>query len=186
MTAKKLAWASRIDFRPDPADADKGAIDLGFLLEFTTEDYWVIAMIMLAAVDDTSLAGLDELSRKLIDNRREIIRSEVQRILPRANKPGELLPLLSAANPWSIHIDAPTTLDISTVRAASGASVEKIAEKYALSFFMRNHASETRKTRVRPAARGSTVKSPTRAVTPDNCPPPWILPPSCVIRPLHW
>ena len=104
MSAKKLAWVSRIDFRPDPTDPDKDAINLGFLLEFTTKDYWVVAITMLAALDNFALSRLDDLSRRLIENRQVVVEREVRSALPRARKPGQALPLLAAANPWSIRI----------------------------------------------------------------------------------
>jgi hypothetical protein len=182
---KKKAWFSRIDFRPDPADSDKNAINLGFLLEFTRENYWAVAMVTLAALEDSALAGLDELSKRLIENREAVIAHEVRAILPQANKPGQALPLIAAANTWSIHINAPTVLDISRERAMSGASVEKIAEKYALSLFMRDHGQTKRTTRARAATRAAIAAPKTRVIVPDYCPPPW-LSTQCVIRPLEW
>jgi hypothetical protein len=182
---KKEAWFSRIDFRPDPADANKNAINLGFLLEFTREDYWAVAMVMLAALEDSALTDLDELSKKLVQNREAVIAHEVRSILPQANKPGQALPLLAAANTWSIHIDAPTVLDVSDVRAESGASVEKIAEKYALSLFMRDHGQTKRQARARQVKRNAIVAPKKRVIIPDYCPPPW-LSTQCVIRPLEW
>jgi hypothetical protein len=35
----KKVWFSRIDFRPNPMEPIKDVVNLGFLLEFTTEDY---------------------------------------------------------------------------------------------------------------------------------------------------
>ncbi len=181
---KKRAWVSRIDFRPNPADPDKDAIRLGFLLEFTTADYWAVGAVMLATLDDAALAGLDELSRKLIENRKDVIEHEVQRTLSQVREPGQALPLLAAANPWSIHIGLPAELDVSAVKPVSGASVEKIAEQYALSLFVTARASAKHKAQRTGSRR--IVEHPARVVVPDDCPPPWILPPSCVIRPLHW
>jgi hypothetical protein len=182
---KNKAWVSRIDFRPDPTDPKKNAISLGLMLEFTTADYWAIGIVMLAAIDDVALASLDELSRKLIENRQAVINHEVRRTLPQARKPGQALPLLAAANPRSIHISNPAELDISKVRSASGASVEKIAEQYALSLFVRDHESVKGKA---PPATSSRhmIQNPALVLIPEDCPPPWILPASCVIRPLHW
>jgi len=180
---KKKAWVSRIDFRPDPADPNKNAISVGLLLEFTTEDYWAIAMVMLAALDDSALAGLDDLSRKLLENREAVIGHEIRRVLPQANKPGHALRLLADANPWSIHVGVPKELDISSVKAARGASAEKLAEKYALSFFLRGRISETRKLRARAASASQDVGHAKPASIPLECPAPWILAPSCVNSP---
>ena len=178
---------SRIDFRPDPADPDKDAIGLGLLLEFTTENYWAIGMVMLAAIDDAALARLDELSKKLIENREHIIGQEIRRTLPQAKKPGQALPLLAAANPWSMHISTPVEFDVSKMRPETGASVEKIAEQYALSLFPRDHASAKRKTAASVTSSSrDIVCNPALVLGPEDCPPPWILPPSCVFRPLHW
>jgi hypothetical protein len=180
---KNKAWFSRIDFRPDPAEQDKNAINLGFLLEFTREDYWAVGMVLLAALEDSALAGLDDLSKKLIENREAVIDHEVRRILPQANIPGQALALLAAANAWSIHISAPTERDLPSERAMTGASAEKIAEKYALSLFMRDHGQTKRKTRARQASKTASPKP--RVIVPDYCPPPW-LSTQCVIRPLEW
>jgi len=179
---KNKAWVSRIDFRPDPADPSRDAINLGFLLEFTTANVWAVGVVMLAALDEAALAGLDELSRKLIENGEDVIRHEVRRTLSQAQKPGQALPLLAAANPWSIHIGVPAELDVSGVRPVSGASVEKIAEQYALSLLDR--AS----TKHKPQGTGSrpAIRDSARVVISDDCPPPWILPPTCMFRALHW
>jgi hypothetical protein len=183
---KKKAWYSRIEFRPDPSEADKNAINLGFLLEFTREDYWAVAMVMLAALEDSALAGLDDLSKKLIENRETVIAHEVRRIVPQAKEPGQALALLAAANGWSIHIDAPTVLDISSVHTTAGASAEKIAEGYALSLFEKDHHGQTKKTRARKATTRPKLAAPrSRVIVPDYCPPPW-LSTQCVFRPLEW
>jgi hypothetical protein len=183
---KKKAWVSRIDFRPDPADPKKDVVNLGFLLEFTGSDYWAISVVMLAAIDDSALAGLDDLSKKLIETRKEVIEHEVRRVLPQARRPGEVLPLLSLANPWSIHVGTPAALDVSGVRAPSGASAETIAEQYARSLFVRAHPLGKQKAgKQKPAALKSAKQNLARVILPRDYPPPWILQPSCIIRRLE-
>jgi hypothetical protein len=180
---KKKVWYSRIDFRPNPADPAKGVINLGFLLEFTTEEYWVVGMVILAALDKAAMATIDTVSRQLLENREDVIEREVRQILSQAERPGQVLPLLAAANPWSLHIGAPEELAIWIKSDTTDASVEKIAEEYAFSVFMTNQ------TRAKAAAPGerSVVRSAVQVNVPEYVPAPWILPPTCVIRPLlHW
>jgi hypothetical protein len=181
---KNKAWFSRIEFRPDPGEHDKNVINLGFLLEFTREDYWAVGVVMLAALDDSALAGLDELSKKLIENRKVVIEEEVRRILPRANKPGQALALLAAANAWSMHVSAPVEQDLPSGRM-TGASAEEIAEKYALSLFKTDHEQTKRNARRRPTTPRNTAASKPPVMIPDYCPPPWVST-QCVIRPLEW
>lgn len=185
MTAKRQVWASRIDFRPDPGDPVKNIINLGFLLEFNTKEYWVVAMIMLATIDDAALSGVDELSRKLIESRQKVIENEIRRVLPRANKLGEVLPLLAAANPWSMHIAVPTAIDTAAVRNVEATPVEKLAEKYALSLFVRDDIAARASSPAHPGAVRAASGGAPRIVVPDDCPAPWLLPPACVMRPLH-
>ena len=62
----KRAWFSTIDLRSDPKDP-RGALNLGYLLKFATEEYWVIGMIMRAALDDVRIASLDQLTEKILE-----------------------------------------------------------------------------------------------------------------------
>jgi hypothetical protein len=180
------AWFSRIDYRPNPIDPVKDVVNLGFLLEFTTSEYWAVATLIVAALDDSALVAADKLSRELLEHRKEVIENEVRRVLPRARKPGEVLRLLAGSNPWSIHISAPGVLEQLPASATRDASVEKVAEKYAVCLFTTS-VSARGKRRKQTVRRKETVQPAITTpvpVVPVDVPPPWILPPTCLIR-LH-
>jgi hypothetical protein len=175
----KNAWFSTIDLRPDPTDA-AGALSLGYLLEFTTEDYWVIGMIMRATIDDYRIAAFDQLTKRILDDRVHVMKAEINQILPRAKKPGEALALLSSANPWSLNVSSPSRLALPDQRSVRGASVEKLLEKYVYSLFFKDRAP---KRQTRPAPKRTSARSiATRPL--DKIPAAWMLPPTYVMRPL--
>jgi hypothetical protein len=174
----KNAWFSTVDLRPDPKDPG-GALSLGYLLEFTTEDYWVIGLIMRATIDDSRTATFDQLTKKLLDDRVHVVSAEIKQILPRAKKPGEALALLASANPWSLNVSSPSRLVLPDQRSVRGASVEKLLEKFVYSLFSKDRV---RKQPARPATRRSSHKIPARQS--DEIPTAWMLPPTYVMRPL--
>jgi hypothetical protein len=102
MSARR-AWFSAVEYRPNPADPENGVIGLGFLIEFTTDKYWVVSAIMRAGIQEGQLASLDDLAKQLLEHRSDVIAKEINRVLPLAREPGEALALLSASNPWSMY-----------------------------------------------------------------------------------
>jgi hypothetical protein len=179
MSMRKNAWFSTVDLRPDPKDPG-GAVSLGYLLEFTTEDYWVIGMIMRATVDDSRIAAFDQLTKKILDDRVHVMKAEINQILPRAKKPGEALALLASVNPWSLYVSSPSRLVLPDQRSVRGASVEKLLEKFVYSLFF---ADRVPKRRRRPALTPTSTHSiPERRS--DEIPPAWMLPPTYVMLPL--
>ena len=114
MSATKVSkvWLSQVQYRPDPAEGQKGVIPLGLLIEFNTPKYWAVGCMVRAGLDQAKLAGLDELTRNILEHRGDVIARELEQVLPKAKKPGDALTLLSANNRWSIYVSRPQTLDV--------------------------------------------------------------------------
>jgi hypothetical protein len=186
MSSRKL-WFSTVEYRPNPVDAEAGVIGLGFLIEFTTDKYWVVSAVLRAGIEDPQLAGLDDLAKQVLQHRSEVISKEINRVLPFAHEPGQALSRLAASNPWSIHISEP--IEIAVTVEASAASIERVQEEYAYSIYWTTwlpvvQAREAAQAR---AGRGPPLR--TRNLTPAaripaDVPRPWLLPPAAVIRPL--
>jgi hypothetical protein len=184
MTARNTTWFSEVAFQADPADAKHGLINLGFLLEFTTSNYWVVGSVMRGTLADEQLTGLDELSRSLIEHRVDVIKREMDRVLPAAKEPGSALALLAAANPWSFKVTPPRRVHVPSTVQVGG--IEKVLDGYVSSLYVTEwlpsvQAQET------PATRAA---APRRAIgarpvsIPLDLPKPWMLPPTAVMRPL--
>ena len=132
MSARR-AWFSAVEYRPNPADPETGVIGLGFLIEFTTDKYWVVSAIMRAGIQEGQLAGLDDLAKQVLEHRSDVIAKEINRVLPLAREPGEALAFLSASNPWSLHVLEPR--EIEATAGAADASVETIQEEYVYAIY---------------------------------------------------
>jgi|HubBroStandDraft_6_1064221.scaffolds.fasta_scaffold1132122_1 hypothetical protein len=192
MSARR-AWFSAVEYRPNPADPENGVIGLGFLIEFTTDKYWVVSAIMRAGIQEGQLASLDDLAKQLLEHRSDVIAKEINRVLPLAREPGEALALLSASNPWSLHVSEPR--EIEATAGAADASVETIQEEYVYAIYRTRWLPAVQ---AREAAQGGAGRQPpTRVIaqrpelnaaaaarTPADVPPPWLLPSTAVIRPL--
>jgi hypothetical protein len=192
MSARKL-WFSTVEYRPNPFDAETGVIGLGFLIEFTTDKYWVVSAVLRAGIEDPQLAGLDDLAKQVLQHRSEVISKEINRVLPFAHEPGQALSRLAASNPWSLHISEPREIEVTA--EASDASVESIQEKYAYSIYWTDwlpsvqkqeaaYAAAGREPPLRARAQGAGLNLTPAARTPAEVPQPWLLPPAAVIRPL--
>jgi hypothetical protein len=192
MSARNL-WFSTVEYRPDPIDAETGVIGLGFLIEFTTEKYWVVSAVLRAGIEDPQLAGLDDLAKQVLQHRSEVISKEINRVLPFAHEPGQALSLLAASNPWSLHISEPREIEVTA--KASDASFESIQEEYAYSIYWTTWlpAVQAREAAQAAAGREPPLRARTQRtelnLTPAaralaDAPPPWLLPPAAVIRPL--
>lgn len=173
----KKMWHSRIDFRPNPADPKVDVVNLGHLLEFTTESYWVLGMVIRASLDEASLTAVDDLSRAILDDRESVIEKEVRSVLPKARKPGDVLALLSAGNRWSLHISPPRVLAVPALPKAKNVSVEKTLENYTMSLFTRDRVPARR------SKSGAQKRTPRPAVTVGAA-PAWLLPPTYVMVPM--
>jgi hypothetical protein len=192
MSARR-AWFSAVEYRPNPADPETGVIGLGFLIEFTTDKYWVVSAIMRAGIQEGQLAGLDDLAKQVLEHRSDVIAKEINRVLPLAREPGEALAFLSASNPWSLHVLEPR--EIEATAGAADASVETIQEEYVYAIYRTRWLPAVQ---AREAAQGGAGRQPqTRIIaqrpelnaaaaarTPTDVPPPWLLPSTAVIRPL--
>jgi hypothetical protein len=61
----RTAWFSTIEYRPNPADPETGVIGLGFVIEFTTDKYWVVTAVMRAGIEDARPAPAPLLNFKI-------------------------------------------------------------------------------------------------------------------------
>ena len=186
MSAQQKLYFSSVEFRPRPAETT-GSMHLGWLLEFTTRVYWVVGLVMRAVLDSEALAKLDPLSRELLENRAKLFEVDIDQALRAASQPGDVLNALSSANPWSVHITAPTVIPIAAAKVDKSASIEQALEQFILTVYRK--ALEANK-RAQPRARASSRIRRARVLSPEPAPPiemrpPWILPARHWARPLH-
>jgi hypothetical protein len=129
---KKKIWYSELQFRYNPADPAQGTIDLGWALEFMTSHYWVVGLALRAALDEKRFSDLDELTRKLLDHRMDVMTRELEQVLQKAQRLGDVLKALAARNPWSLHVASPRWLHLtaSEQKASDKSSAEKLTEDY--------------------------------------------------------
>jgi hypothetical protein len=171
-------WYSRLQFRVNPGSPNEG-LDLGFAIEFTTSKYWVVGLAVRAGLDDKYLAALDDLSRKLLQERVAVLTREVEQTLNKAGEPGDALSILAASNPWSIHVTAPRSLKLSASeqKASDKVTTEKVAEDYIFKVF-----------EVASSVRECAFHEPSACVQDDEesveVQPMWMLPLKTVMRPL--
>ena len=132
----RRAWFSAVEYRPNPADSKTDVIDLGFLLEFTTPKFWVVGVVVRAGLTDEQLAGVDDLTRKVLEHRSDVLAREVDRVLPLATRPGEALSLLASANPWSFNVARPNEVELPATTAKQN-TVQEALEEYVYSFYVK-------------------------------------------------
>jgi hypothetical protein len=175
MTDNKKLWYSQLEFRYNPADPSQGSLDLGLALEFMTSQYWVVGLAMRAALDQTRLATLDELTRKLLENRMAVMTRELEHVLPKAQRLGDVLKAFATSNPWSLYVSAPRSLALnaSEKKASDKASTEKLAEDYVYKIL-----EVTREKALKDA---DTTEEPGLV----EIPPMWMLPAKTLMRPLR-
>jgi len=173
-TPQRLALAyALVQYRPDPAGLRIKPINLGVLMEFAAANTWAVGLAMRQEIDRAALQGLGELSRMLIAARIDIMKGEVDAALRAAQRPGDVVRILSARNPWSFHVARPETLSIPARDATAAPTIEGIAEKHVLLAFSRailparaaSQAGTASDTQVRPASD-----------LPAEVPPAWMLP----------
>jgi len=174
MSSKKI-WVSEIEYRADPADSKKDVIHLGLLVEFTTPEYWAIGYAIRAGLDKSKLAGLDDLSRTLLEHRGDVITRELDQILSKVKKPGDALGFLAAANPWSIHVSHPRLLDVPASVVRNVATPDQMVLKF-IGFYIQ---------RLQRAAQKASTKKSTARPRPSQTPPrkpsrTWICSPKTV------
>jgi hypothetical protein len=134
MTDSKKIWYSELQFRFNPADPSQGTMHLGWALEFTTNHYWVVGLALRAALDEQRVAELDDLTRKLLEQRMAVFTREVEQVasLSKALRVGDVIRELAARNPWSFHVAAPRSIALSASeqKASDTSSAEKLTEDY--------------------------------------------------------
>jgi hypothetical protein len=179
-------WYSTLQFRFDPHRPSAGLLDLGFAVEFTTSTYWVVGLAVRATLDEKYVSGLDDLTRKLLEQRMAVLTREVDQTLYKAEQPGDALMILAARNPWSIHVTSPRTLTLtpSERKASDKATAEKLTEEYIFKIFNRETAAHhvpSQKQRQHPYSQTCATTDDEATTEGDT---PWILPPKTVMRPL--
>jgi hypothetical protein len=180
-------WYSELQFRWNPIDPAQGLMDLGYAIEFTTSTYWVVGLALRATLDENYLAQLDELTRKLLEERLAVLTRELEQTLPKAAEPGDALVALAARNPWSIHVTVPRSMVLSASerKASDNATAEKLTENYLFKIFELTRREKTDSALA--SAQLFHVGSEFAArdyPTPLEVAPPWMLPPKTVMRPL--
>jgi hypothetical protein len=186
VSAQRKLYFSSVEFRPKPAETAE-AMHLGWLLEFTTPVYWVVGLVMRAVLDTEAMARLDPLSRELLENRAKLFEIDIDQALRAASEPGDVLKALSSANPWSVHITAPSVIPTAEAKVGKSASIEQALEQFILTVFRRALAGHMpAQPRVRASTRvGRAALLPAAPAPPVETPPPWMLPARHWARLLH-
>lgn len=133
------ALVSKVEFRPAVVDELHPRFDLGVLLEFVVESRWVVAFASNAALPDKYLRSLDPLSRGIVDGRVQVVSAEISRILPGAEKVGDVLVELARMNPWAVHVSNPLHVDI-PLQQPEVKSAEKVAEDMLIVLYQRQRS----------------------------------------------
>jgi hypothetical protein len=192
-TSERPAF-SLIEFRPDPS-TNARAVDLGMLVEWTTDEAWVVGLGMRAVVDEAKLSGLDALSRELVVNRSAVIEKEILGAIQSATEPGDVLKILATRNTYSMHITAPIPFELPRARTRDH-TLDETVSHYILTLYKRAIAAA----KVADGVRAADLMAPRRRVStllrlgraaepladlalPIDMPPPWIMP-RTFIRPL--
>ncbi len=171
--SRKTVTYSDIQFRRSLADGD--TIYLGTIFEFSTRDFWVVALSTRVDVAPETLDGVDELSRDVIKNISQIIKDDILRALPNAEEQGDVLATIAAQNSWSITVGSPSKIEV-TVDRVSDTSTDDIAQSIML--FLTKKKQEPQLMRpALPRNRGRVVTDKI-----SHLPPPWMLPPQCFQR----
>jgi hypothetical protein len=167
-----LAYAL-VQYRSGPVGRRSRPINLGALMEFAVNNTWAVGLAMRHDVDRAALESLSALSRTLIETRMDIMRGEVEAALGVAQRPGDVLRILSERNPWSFHVAPPQPMSVPARDAAAAPSVEGLAEKHVLLAFSRAilpaHATQGGR-----AARPAQAR-PTADISKE-IPPAWMVP----------
>lgn len=108
MSTLRRFWFSPIEYRPDPSRPEEGKITLGVVVEAEFRNMWVVAAKTRAILTEDELARLDGLGKELLKDPAGFIGREVESVLPRAKKPGDVLKLLAQAERWSFHVTSPS------------------------------------------------------------------------------
>lgn len=154
-TKQRTAHFSIVELRNNPARPEAGGKSLGLVLEFATDEYWVVAIAMLATIREEDMLRMDPLSREIVENRVKILKSEVRSVLPKIGQPGDVLRSLAAANPWSLHVTSPRDIQITDKATIENRSIEQLVDKFVFTIFgkqlvpaqdMRPFSAKVRKT----------------------------------------
>jgi len=181
MTEHRKFHYALVEFRPNPARPDEGRINLGVMMEFTTPEFWVVALATRAAFPRDILASLDPLSRELLERRSSVIESEIADALLSARHPGDVLKLLSERNHWSVYMTAPKLMElVENVRKAD--SIETIAQHYAFTIYkcaVAEQSASKSESGTKARSKKSLASRPRAAddTLPAEITPPWMITP---------
>jgi len=100
---------------------------------------------------------------------------ELEHVLPKAQRLGDVLKAFATSNPWSLYVSAPRSLALnaSEKKASDKASTEKLAEDYVYKIL-----EVTREKALKDA---DTTEEPGLV----EIPPMWMLPAKTLMRPLR-
>lgn len=169
MSSPKFTY-SNVVFKTNPGATSCEEIHLGYVIEFATSDYWAVGLAVRSPLPTTELAGLDPLSRELLENSPKILDREVAHAVSKASKVGDVVRYLAHNNPWSISISSPKVFVIERDRGQTWHSANELLEGYAISLF-RQEAAPDRRNQQMPES--DVIATP----------PAWMLPPKCWITP---
>jgi len=138
MTAKHKICYSVVQFRREPNADGRGAVCLGFIIGFETKQFAAVGLAVRASLDERMLAGLDPLSREMLENRQDVLVAEVDAALNGHRKPKDVLRALAAQNPWTLSVTPPKEAELDVAPDLDKASVQKVAEDYVLRLYSRS------------------------------------------------
>ena len=182
MIPKNALRYALLEYRTNPGRPEQGSFPIGIALEFTTAEYWVVALVLRANLDPVDLSSTDALTRELLENRAEILKAEVTQVIERAQSPGDVLRILADENPWSIHVSSPMETRLPSKDRQADLSVEKLLDHFIAMAWKRALAGAVNapvRTQMSTALdHGADVGGGIAVEMPIQIPSLWMLPPA--------
>lgn len=170
MTHLQRVYHSFVHFRPNPAD-DGGAVLLGMVLGFHTEKFWAVGMAMRGSLPARLIEALDPLSKAMLENRSEILKSQISSQFEACSKPDEVIAAVVSDNFTSFYMAPMKAEMVDLTIKPSDASMEKLAEDYVLTLFQKRHV-EAASLRSRVGAVPGEFEG--LPLSDSASPPPWM------------
>lgn len=100
----RFARFSQFRYLADPALPQSSPILLGIVVEVVFAKQWFVGITVRSRLAPNELTLLDGIGRELLQNPFELLKREVEGLLPIASKPGDILRTLAATKTWSLNV----------------------------------------------------------------------------------
>jgi hypothetical protein len=138
MSTQHDFYAVSFEYRRNPARADAGRILLGVGVEFLHEKLWIVGVQGRDFLTDAEVGLLDPIARDLLVSPIDLLGSKLRDVLRsgEAVQFGDVLRILAARNPWSLHVTPPEPFRDEEI-LAHPASPEQIVRDSTLVYWKR-------------------------------------------------